>query len=216
LDQWGRAALGLGSNATWNIDPARLTFVLSRYKFVARMLEGRESVLEVGCGDGFASRIVRQRVESLTVTDFDPLYVAEASQQLTGRYHSEVAVHDFTIGSFPRAFDAIFLLDVLEHVSPEREDAMMVNMLRALTANGVMIVGIPSLESQRYASPGSRAGHVNCKSGSAFSSFMKRYFEHVFMFSMNDEIVHTGFWPMAHYLIALCVTPRPTSAAEPI
>jgi hypothetical protein len=26
------------------------------------------------------------------------------------------------------------------------------------------------------------------------------------MFSMNDEVVHTGFHPMAHYLFALCCT----------
>jgi hypothetical protein len=25
---------------------------------------------------------------------------------------------------------------------------------------------------------------------------------------MNDEIVHTGFFPMAHYLLALCCTKR--------
>jgi hypothetical protein len=28
------------------------------------------------------------------------------------------------------------------------------------------------------------------------------------MFSMNDEVVHTGFSPMAHYLFALCGQPR--------
>jgi hypothetical protein len=25
---------------------------------------------------------------------------------------------------------------------------------------------------------------------------------------MNDEVVHTGYYPMAHYLIAICATPR--------
>jgi hypothetical protein len=25
----------------------------------------------------------------------------------------------------------------------------------------------------------------------------------VFVFSMNDEVVHTGFYPMAHYLLAV-------------
>ena len=30
----------------------------------------------------------------------------------------------------------------------------------------------------------------------------------LFSFSMNDEVVHTGFLPMAHYLIALCCEPR--------
>jgi hypothetical protein len=37
---------------------------------------------------------------------------------------------------------------------------------------------------------------------------MQRYFKHVFMFSMNDEVVHTGFFPMAHYLFALCAEPK--------
>ena len=34
---------------------------------------------------------------------------------------------------------------------------------------------------------------------------MARHFENVFLFSMNDEVVHTGFHPMAHYLFTLCV-----------
>jgi hypothetical protein len=33
---------------------------------------------------------------------------------------------------------------------------------------------------------------------------MQRHFHNVFMFSMNDEVVHTGFHPMAHYLFAVC------------
>ena len=32
---------------------------------------------------------------------------------------------------------------------------------------------------------------------------MKKYFHHVFLFGANDEVVHTGFLPMAHYLIAV-------------
>jgi hypothetical protein len=28
------------------------------------------------------------------------------------------------------------------------------------------------------------------------------------MFGMNDEVVHTGYAPMCHFLWALCVTPR--------
>ena len=28
------------------------------------------------------------------------------------------------------------------------------------------------------------------------------------MFGMNDEIIHTGYLPMAHYLMALCAGPK--------
>ena len=30
-----------------------------------------------------------------------------------------------------------------------------------------------------------------------------RYFENVFVFGMNDEVVHTGFYPMCHYIFVL-------------
>lgn len=29
-----------------------------------------------------------------------------------------------------------------------------------------------------------------------------------FLFSMNDEVVHTGYYPMAHYLIAVGIGPK--------
>jgi hypothetical protein len=32
---------------------------------------------------------------------------------------------------------------------------------------------------------------------------MQQFFHNVFVFSMNDEVVHTGYSPMAHYLLAL-------------
>ena len=63
--------------------------------------------------------------------------------------------------------------------------------------------GSPSLESQAYASAGSKAGHVNCKSGSELKELFLKFFHNVFLFSMNDEVVHTGFYKMAHYLFAI-------------
>jgi hypothetical protein len=66
---------------------------------------------------------------------------------------------------------------------------------------------MPSLESQTYASPQSKEGHVNCQSGDELKKNLQGYFENVFIFSMNDEVIHTGYYPMAHYLLALCCRP---------
>jgi hypothetical protein len=41
-----------------------------------------------------------------------------------------------------------------------------------------------------------------------FQSIMEHYFHNVFMFSSNDEVVHTGYFKMSHYLIALCCGPK--------
>ena len=102
------------------------------------------------------------------------------------------------------SFDGIYLLDVLEHISQEDEDLFIRNILPALDPQGSLIIGMPSLPSQQYASEISRMGHVNCKSGEDLSTLMKNYFTNVSIFSMNDEVVHTGFWDMSHYLFAVC------------
>ena len=67
-----------------------------------------------------------------------------------------------------------------------------------------MIVGMPSLESQKYASYKSKKGHINCKTGDDLKKTFEFFFHNVILFSMNDEVVHTGFNKMAHYLIVLC------------
>jgi len=37
---------------------------------------------------------------------------------------------------------------------------------------------------------------------------MRRYFFKVFMFPMNDEVVHTGYSAMSHYNLALCCSKK--------
>jgi 2-polyprenyl-3-methyl-5-hydroxy-6-metoxy-1,4-benzoquinol methylase len=101
-------------------------------------------------------------------------------------------------------FDGAYSLDVLEHIPAEKEDRFVGNIAASLGDHGVLVLGSPSIQSQAYASPPSKAGHVNCKDAKGLKELAERYFHNVFLFSMNDEVVHTGFYAMAHYLIALC------------
>lgn len=207
----GLTTLGMMNNQVWHDDPRRLVFTLSRYKFVAKLLAGKQRVLEVGCGDAFASRIVKQEVQSLTVIDFDPIFIADIQDRADTQWPMKAAVHDMFAGPYPDSFDAIYSLDVLEHIDAANEIKFIENILESLDPNGVLIVGMPSLESQSYASPQSKIGHVNCKSGKDLQALFERYFYNVFLFSMNDEVVHTGYTPMAHYIIAVCSTPKSTT-----
>jgi len=209
VEKHGVSKLGLMANESWNQDPKRTLFTLARYKFVAKMLAGCERTLEVGCADAFGTRLVQQTVAHVTAVDFDPVFIDDAKARLDAAWPIEYFVHDLLDGPVPGRFDSIYSLDVLEHIQPKDESRFIGNMLASLDPHGVMVVGMPSLESQAYASAQSKAGHVNCKSGNDFKSLMKKYFHNVFLFSMNDETVHTGFYPMAHYLIAVCCGPRP-------
>lgn len=204
----GLTSLGMMSNQVWHDDPRRLVFTLSRYKFVAKLLAGKQRVLEVGCGDAFASRIVKQEVQSLTVLDFDPIFVADIQDRADPQWPIKSVVHNMLSSPYPETFEAIYSLDVLEHINRADEVQFIENILSSLSASGVLIVGMPSLESQVFASVQSKLGHVNCKNGKELQALFARYFHNVFLFSMNDEVVHTGFPPMAHYVIAVCTTPK--------
>jgi cyclopropane fatty-acyl-phospholipid synthase-like methyltransferase len=204
----GLTSLGLMTNQAWQDDPRHLLFTLARYKFVAKMLTGCQHVLEVGCADAFGTRLVLQEVERLTATDFDQTFVTDVLRRMDARWQFECKQHDLLAGPLAGPFDAAYALDVIEHIPAERENDFVSNLVHSLTPEGVLIFGSPSLESQDYASAPSRSGHVNCKTGKDLRLLMERFFHNVFLFSMNDEVVHTGFFPMAHYLIAIGCTRR--------
>lgn len=208
VESRGFVSLGLLKSREWIEDPRRFLFSQARYKFVAKMLSGRRHALEIGCGDAFNAPIVMQEVERLTVTDFDPEFIADACERTPPEYPYGARVHNFLDGPMEGAFDAAYSLDVLEHIPAEEEERFLGNIMKCLSPDAVMIVGMPSLESQVYASPGSKAGHINCKTAPDLKKVMETFFHSVFMFSMNDEIVHTGYHKMAHYILALCAHPR--------
>lgn len=204
----GFERLGLRSSQSWHDDPKHLLFRLARYKFVSKMLAGSEHVLEIGCGDAFGTRLVQQTVKALSATDFDEVFVEDVKARMVERWRFPVFTHDLLAGPIGGRYDGVYALDVLEHIQPRDETTFLGNALAPLTAHGVAIIGIPSLESQAHASPTSKAGHVNCKSMPELRDTMRTFFHNVFMFSMNDEVVHTGYHPMAHYLFAVCAGKR--------
>jgi 2-polyprenyl-3-methyl-5-hydroxy-6-metoxy-1,4-benzoquinol methylase len=199
----GFERLGLRSSQSWHDDPKHLLFRLARYKFVAKMLSGSEHVLEIGCGDAFGTRLVQQEVKALSATDFDALFVEDVKARMVDRWKFPVFTHDLLAGPITGKYDGVFALDVLEHIASENERTFLGNAFAPLTPYGVGIIGMPTLESQVHASPTSRAGHVNCKTMPDLKKLMQTFFHNVFMFSMNDEVVHTGFHRMAHYIFAV-------------
>jgi 2-polyprenyl-3-methyl-5-hydroxy-6-metoxy-1,4-benzoquinol methylase len=190
-------------------DAKRMGFLFSRYKFVAKMFTGYKKVLEIGCQEGIGSLVVAQEVEYLLATDFYMPHIESCQNRLAAiELNIDFKAHDITGGPVVGEFDGAFSLDVLEHIDSLQENEYMKNIVNSLSKHGVLIIGTPSLESQQYASIGSKVGHINCKTGAELRTLCQEYFHNVFIFSMNDEVVHTGFLPMAHYLIALCSYPK--------
>ncbi len=180
-------------------DPRRLAFQFARYKHVAKLLEGRWRVLEVGCADGIGARIVRQHVGELVAVDSDPTSIEEARRRASERWPVRFLHRDIMVGPLP-GFDAVYCLDLFEHIADE---ARLLWCLRGCAP--VCVIGTPSLESQQYASEISRREHVNCKTKAGLRAAMARHWSQVFVLGMNDETLHTGHDAMTHYLLAIGV-----------
>lgn len=198
--------LGTMAAHTWATDPKRLGFTLARYKFVASMLAGCRRVLEVGCADAWATAVVAQAVEHVTAVDFDQAFLESA----TPVANVLLRVHDMTQGPtwppdrVPVPFDAAYALDVLEHIRPEHEGCFLGNIAASIGEHGTFVCGMPSLESQPYASAVSQAGHVNCKTQDGLRETLRRIWRNVYVLGMNDETLHAGFGSMCHYRLAVC------------
>ena len=193
----------LGSHWTYNLwnDPKRLGFVLSRYKFAAKMAARERRVLELGCSEGIGAPILAEQAASYTGIDIDEPAIEAARRNWSGE-RLEFLVGDF-LDKPVGGFDAVVSLDVVEHVQPDSAHLFFDAIAANLDGDGVAVVGTPNATSEQYASEASRRGHVNLYEASRLKESMGRLFHNVFMFGINDEIVHTGFAPMAHYLVAV-------------
>lgn len=201
VNKVSNARLGNHTSESWVRDPRHLGFTLARYKFVAKMFENFNSVLEVGAGDGFGSRVVKQSVKKLELSDCEELNLNHYDKAFN---KTNYFIHDPIKKKFNNNYDGIYLLDVLEHIDKKLENKFLKNITLSLKKRGTVIIGTPSLESQKYASKPSKIGHINCKSFYDLKKLMHNFFYTVFMFSMNDEVIHTGFYGMSHYLFAVC------------
>lgn len=207
--EYPKEAMGVMASQYWRDDPKLLGIHLARYKFVSKMLAGKKFVAEIGCGDGWFSKVVRQEVDDLHLYDFDKRFIDAIHE--SGEMNAYC--HDITKGTIEHCkeyggYQGIYSLDVMEHILPKDLEWYLRNIADSLHPDGVAIFGMPSLESQKYASEASKIGHVGCLSYYQFKRELESAFKSVLVFGMSDETIHTGFGPMCHYLMGVCCGPR--------
>jgi len=190
-------------------DPKHLAFTLSRYKFAAKMLKECKHIIEIGCGEGIGVfTFLSETGADITAIDFDENQIKYATEYVlpltNGR--ARFLCKDMIASPYKgRKADGLVCIDVIEHIHHRQEEDFFYNTVSCLKKGGIAVLGTPNKHADKYASARSRQGHINTFTPERLSSALKGYFSHVFLFSMNDEMVHTGFYNMAHYLIALCI-----------
>ena len=88
----------------------------------------------------------------------------------------------------------------IEHIFPKEQDKFMKNICSSLEADAICIIGTPNITSNKYASNIFKNGSCKCEKPQIFSVIGNKYFKNHLIFGMNDEVVHTGFYNMSHFL----------------
>jgi len=162
----------------------------------------------VGCGDGFGSAIVAKTVGSLVCVDINESLMEDNAKRNAFLENVSYECFDLRESSREDRFDAVFLIDVLEHIYSSEEESFLSHIAESLSPHGTLVIGTPNAAADRYASTYSRRAHVNTKSFEELRELCANRFHNVYMFGMNDEVLHTGYPAMCHYLWSLAVGPR--------
>lgn len=164
--------------------------------------------MEIGCGDGFGLPIIAQGADHVYSVDWDQRLLAGNAKRLSILNNVTYLHADLNESSPDIEVDAAFSIDVVEHLEPAKEAIFIENVVRCLKPQGVLITGTPNITASQYATPRSQVQHINLKSMKTLRELNEKYFENVFMFGMNDEVLHTGYAPMCHYIWSIGVGVR--------
>src|SRR3989338_3885902 len=166
----------------------RVLIRLARYKFVARLVDKKDHILEVGCGSGVGCIFLGQHSAQVKGIDVNSSEIKEA-EQINRRQNVTFEVCDLLDMESKEKYDVVLALDVIEHMTKRNAHGLLSNMTRHLKEDGMLVIGTPSVHSYKYQGALSRASHIKCYDQGELVDLIQKYCKRVLPFSMNDEVV---------------------------
>jgi len=190
--------------AYWiNNSPRRILHSMSYYKFAAKMIGVDKSILDIGCGEGLGTWLLARECGHAEGIDLDDKAIKQAqinwNDDRIRFYHGNI----FDESLCSKTYDAVVSFDIIEHIIPENASSFYSAIVNRLYDVGIAIIGTPNVFAQNYATAITSADQVNLYSEEKLEKELRQYFKHVFIFSANEEVIHTEYYPMSNYLVAL-------------
>jgi MoaA/NifB/PqqE/SkfB family radical SAM enzyme/SAM-dependent methyltransferase/glycosyltransferase involved in cell wall biosynthesis len=156
---------------------------LHRYAFAAHFVKGKK-VLDLACGEGYGTYMLAREAAYIAGVEIDEPTV----QHARSRYIKDNL--EFMEGSIlavpiesERKFDVVVCFEALEHIA--EHDELLSEVKRLLKDDGLFIVSTPNkavyTDEPDYYNP----FHVKELRFDEFSSLLRRYFKHLYIFGQR-------------------------------
>ena len=193
-------------NELFYANPLMATVKLARFKFVAKMLSKEDRLLDLGCGNGFSSYYYSHFCKNVHGVDIQEQAIN--NWKIFANKNISFSLGDILDnGIYDRDVEAITCVDVIEHFSLIDGEKIIKNASKCLKnkKGGQFIIGTPSKYSNPYRANHNKAHHLYEYKPDELQNICTKYFSRTLQFSMNDEVVHTGFNKLAWFFYIICV-----------
>lgn len=198
--------LSVPEGISYQENPLDFFIMLARYKFAARLLKKKYSVIDAGCGQGLGAVFLSKFAGHVTGVDCDEEMINDNKKRYKSLSNLDFLTLDLLdISSHKKKYDVVVSLDVIEHFSKKDTERVAGNYAKLTKERGFAVIGTPNIFSQPFASKRRRKIHLHEFNPGELETLLSKYFKHVFVFSMTDEIVSLTFPKMAWYLMAICI-----------
>ena len=120
----------------------------ARYIVVAKRIKSGRRILDIGCGDGYLTSLVRSFAHQVVGVDTEPTAVLLAKsklQQFPNCRVMQASCYELPFAN--RTFDIAILADVIEHL--ESPETCLKEITRVLAPNGTLLLTTPKRRSDR-------------------------------------------------------------------
>lgn len=188
----------------WMLEnPLMTTIKFARFKFVAKLLSKKDILLDIGCGQGVGSIFFSDYCKYVYGVDLLSNFIDHNKKNIN---FFKKNIFEIKQNNFKQKIDFITLIDFIEHFNKSQGSLILKKCANLLKKKGgTLIVGTPSVYSSKYRSKRSKMQHIHEYDGMELKDLCSKYFDRTFLFSMNDELVHTGYYKLAWFNFVVCV-----------
>jgi acetyltransferase-like isoleucine patch superfamily enzyme len=129
-------------------------YIDQRAQFCSEHIKPDDVVLDIGCGDGYITNLLKDRCKKIIGID----YSEEALEELS-RHYASIECHPMTSTHLlfgPESFDKVICLELLEHLTVLQGQKTVHEIHRVLKPGG-MIIGSTPIRISKYSTPSTYA-----------------------------------------------------------